>query len=272
MLQLYIMFFEELIPRQEKYRVVQILPEHFNALCQELRNELLEICYGKDMVSQDPGYYTYKFACLEIADMLITMPDDKKMGLIGELLMHLIVPKIFGTEVETLSRLLSMSERNIKHGFDLNYHDRVNNMIWYGEIKSGKNKSRKVLIKRAKNGLNDLFSGLTKQDKENTRKRWEAALNEITLIYCEQEQKRKDLTKLLSKSRQDITRNISRNALLMVVNFGETDVDFKTVSDIEQELDKIHNENTFDKCLIISARRELFDDILNFIISEGKDE
>ena len=53
------------------------------------------------------------------------------------------------------------------------------------------------------------------------------------------------------------------------MNFGECNNDFEFIDDIEKELAKIKSECTFDKCLIISVRRELFVDILDFITNEG---
>lgn len=264
------MFFEELTPRQDGYRVVRILPEHFDCLCSAIRSGLLEICYGRDLVYQDPEFLTYKHACQEIDNMLNNMPDTSKMGCLGELIMHLVVPRVFGSTINPLSRLLSMSGRNIKHGFDLNYYEDKTHAIWYGEVKSGNNQKRRALMERARNGLKEYFLGINKSGSASTKKKWEVALNEINALYSEHDKKRRELVSFLRKSRLDISNGVSRNALIMVVNFGECDSDFESVDDIEKELTKIESECTFDKCLIISARRELFADILEFIANEGK--
>ena len=164
------MFFEELVPRQDNYRVVRILPEHFDCLCSSIRSDLLEICYGRDLVNQDPEFLTYRHACQEISDMLNNMSDTNKIGCLGELIMHLVVPGVFGSTIGSLSRLLSMSDRNIKHGFDLNYYEYKTHAIWYGEVKSGNSQKRKVLIDRAKKGLNEYFLGINKTGSASTKK------------------------------------------------------------------------------------------------------
>lgn len=202
--------------------------------------------------------------------MLNNMPDTSKMGCLGELIMHLVVPRVFGSTIDPLSRLLSMSGRNIKHGFDLNYYEDKTHAIWYGEVKSGNNQKRRALMERARNGLKEYFLGINKSGNASTKKKWEVALNEINALYSEHDKKRRELVSFLRKSRLDISNGVSRNALIMVVNFGECDSDFESVDDIEKELTKIESECTFDKCLIISARRELFADILEFIANEGK--
>lgn len=263
------MFFEELVPRQDNYRVVRILPEHFDCLCSSIRSDLLEICYGRDLVNQDPEFLTYRHACQEISDMLNNMSDTNKIGCLGELIMHLVVPGVFGSTIGSLSRLLSMSDRNIKHGFDLNYYEYKTHAIWYGEVKSGNSQKRKVLIDRAKKGLNEYFLGINKTGSASTKKKWEVTLNEINALYGDHDKKRKELVSFLRKSRLDISNGVSRNALIMVMNFGECDNDFEFIDDIEKELAKIKSECTFDKCLIISVRRELFVDILDFITNEG---
>ena len=264
------MFFEELIPRQDNYRVVRILPEHFDCLCSAIRSDLQEICYGKGVVCQDPELFTYKHACQEMSCMLNNMPETNKVGCLGELIMHLVVPEVFGSTVNSLSRLLSMSDRNIKHGFDLNFCEDKTHTIWYGEVKSGNDQNRKVLMRRARDGLNRYFLGISKPGSASTIKKWEVALNEINALYMEHNKKRKDLVSLLTKSRRDILDGTSRNALIMVVNFGKCDNEFEFVDDIESELSKIKSEKTFDRCLIIYVRRELFVDVLDFITDEGK--
>lgn len=263
------MFYEELAPRHDGYRVVRISPEHFGALCEAIRLDLLEICYGKDRVGLDPKLQTYKYACREISNMLNGMEDKKKIGCIGELIMHLIVPEVFGSKIEPLSVLLSMSDCNIKHGFDLNYYQYDNSSIWYGEVKSGIDQERKKLIKRAEKGLGGYFTGLNKTGKENTQKKWDVALNEMTLMFFAHQKKLMNLTHIFNKSRNDVADGVSRNALIMVVNFGVCDTDFRNTEDIEEELKNIKTNNIFDNCLIISARRELFTDILGFLAQEG---
>ena len=127
-----------------------------------------------------------------------------------------------------------------------------------------------MLIDRARKGLNEYFLGINKTGSASTKKKWEVALNEINALYNERGEKRNELVLFLKKSRLDISNGVSRNALIMVVNFGKCDNDFEFVDDVEKELAKIKTERMFDKCLIISVRRELFVDILDFITNEGK--
>ena len=264
------MFFKELTPRNDGYRVVEVLSEHFEYLCEAIRKELQEVCFGKYIAKNKYAFSTYKDACEEITRMLDRKGDSKKIGFVGELLMHLIVPHVFGFRVESASVLLSMSNINIKHGFDINYLDYDNETIWYGETKSTASRKRKEIIKDAKDDLCDYFFGINGTAYENTRKKWRTALTEAMLVYNAEPDKLAYFNRIFDKSKCEILKGHSRNALLMVVNFGESKNNLEDTQDIEAALSAIRRDNIFDKCLIISVGRELFLDILDFIEMEAK--
>lgn len=263
------MFFNELEPHEKEYRVVEILPEHFEHLCEAIRNELQLICFGEYFTVISPRHSTYKEACKRLIFMLNRKDENRKIGVIGELLMHLIVPKVFGREVESVSRLLSMQDKNIKHGFDLNYFDSANKSIWYGETKAGSHTDRKDLILRAKNGLKKYFFNVDSDKENDTNAVWDAFLIESMTIFDAGSNGFQTFKNCLLSDRDNVSKGCLLNALLMVVNFGEFENELEEIEDIKNQLNMIKRERLFNECLIISARRKLYDDIIGFIESEA---
>ena len=260
------MFFREISVGRESCKIVEILPEHINALHDKIKDELNSIYFGQRNVEEDLKCHTYQRACEELTVTLSSCDEKRKYGVIGELLMHMMVPKLFPS-FESMSVLFSLVDKNIKHGFDLNYHSVKGGEIWYGEVKSGKNQERSVLIRRARDGLSNNFENTVAIGKENTLKKWDAAIVELSTIYCDR--KKRKLTRMLRQSRDSIINNDGcRNALIMVVNYGVVE-DFANPEDIDDELKIISDKNLFDKCLVISARKEIYDDIVEFIRKEG---
>ena len=265
------MFFNELKPRGEAYRVVEILPEHYAQLCKAIRQELQIICFGGYITTLDPKRSTYKKACRRVFSMLDCNDENRKIGIIGELLMHLVVPKVFGSEIESVSRLLSLQDKNIKHGFDLNYFDNDSKMIWYGETKSGGTGiKRNNLILRAKNGLKKYLLNVDNGKEDDTDAVWDALVIESMAIFGSGSSKYQVFTECLFADRDSAAKSQSKNALLMVVNFGESENKLEEIQDIQDQLMKIEESHVFNKCLIISAKKDLYDDIFSFIEGEAK--
>ena len=263
------MFFNELTPQVEGYRVVEILPEHYAQLYEAIRQELQIICFGRNYAEQNPDLTTYMETCKKISNMLSNKDERKRIGIIGELLMHLIVPQVFGARVETVSRLLSMSDDNIKHGFDLNYLDLDGKKLWYGEVKSSAKQKRSRLIAKARDGLNKYFSGYNIDGPNNTIGRWQGLMAEFMMVYKQGTKKYDAAKRILDLSRSGVMAGHSKNALLMVVNFNNSGEALEEVKDIKRILANIKERKIFDECLVISATREFFDDIFEFIKEEA---
>jgi len=263
-------FYREIGTSCQDCRIVEILPEHMESLKQKIREVLSNICYGARTVEEDPEFHTYKKACAEIAVTLNSKKKERRHGFVGELLMHIIVPEVFGTPIISLSVLLSLVDRNIKHGFDINFYEINNNSVWYGEVKTGVGTTRSSLIGESKKGLNIFFTGLSKDGKGNTAKRWDAAKAEIAAIFYEKDNQK--FSALIQNSRDSIMRGEKgKNAVIMTANFGDIRSQFSDIKDINKALKKIDNQNMFDKRLIISLYKEIYEDIVDFIFSEGEE-
>lgn len=254
-----------------KYKVLRIAQEHLPELQNLLRSQLSNICYGPERVNIEPDEYTYRAACRQLHANLDRYDEVKKYGLVGELLMHILAPQLLGFNAESMSTLLALQNQNVKPGFDLNFHDKDEKKIWYGEVKSGLNlEDRKVLIARARDGLRNYFNNIGSTGEKSTHYRWEAAKSEVAVMFASED--RVTLTQLLTSDRSSIQRNDGkrRNAILMTVNFGDDSYDIDGDQDINDSITSLERMGCFDDYLVISSHKRTFDDIIDFLKNEGE--
>lgn len=256
---------------QHRYSVLRLDDEHMLELERLLKKCLAEICYGKGSVNMEPDEYTYHKACHHIHEQLIDANSVRRGAIVAEMIMHLLAPIMIEFDIEPLSVLLSLQDKNIKHGFDINFLNLQNSMIWYGEVKSGNDKKRQKLIDRAHKDLTGYFDNVGAKGKKSTSYKWDAAKNEIRVIYAGEGEKLEQILRLFSESKAGILagQGGKRNALIMAVNFGKADFP-PDHSDIAKYLDKkIDKEHHFDNCIVLSVAKEQINDIISFLKQEG---
>lgn len=254
-----------------KYKVIKIAPENLAELKDLIRDELINICFGAEGARIEPDIYTYAEACKQLSSNIERYDEVKQYGLIGELLMHVIVPGILDFSAESMSMILALQNQNVKPGFDLNFYDKNQKKIWYGEVKSGLNhEDRKVLITRARDGLRNYFDNINSTGEKSTSYRWDAAKHEAAVMFASEQ--RITLSQLLTSDRASIGANSDerRNAILMTVSFGENSYELDSIQDIEDSITSLVNLHCFDDYLVISAHKKIFDDIISFLNDEAQ--
>lgn len=257
---------------QHRYSVLRLDDEHMLELEGLLKKCLAEICYGKGSVNMEPDEYTYHKACHHIHEQLIDANSVRRGAIVAEMIMHLLAPIMIEFDIEPLSVLLSLQDKNIKHGFDINFLNPQDSMIWYGEVKSGNDKKRQKLIDRAHKDLTGYFDSVGAKGKKSTSYKWDAAKNEIRVIYAGEGEKLEQILRLFSESKVGILagQGGKRNALIMVVNFGKADFPPNhgdITAYLNEKIDKAHH---FDNCIVLSVTKEQINDIISFLKEEGE--
>lgn len=255
--------------QNHRYSVIQLDEHHMPEIKNMLKARLAEICYGKGSMEMEPDEYTYHKACRHLRGQLMNQPKQRRYAIIAEIMMHLISPIMLHFDVEPLSVALALQDKNIKHGFDINFFDHLRKWIWYGEVKSGDNQKRADLMNRAHVDLKDYFDNI-ESESNDTSYRWDAAKNEARVIFSTSTSKLKQILQLLTESEKGVLskQKDKRNALIMTVNFGETEFPCNH-QDIKQYIDKTDKEHVFDNYIILSVAKEQADDIILFLEEEG---
>ncbi len=255
--------------QNHRYSVIRLDESHMPEIKNMLKTRLAEICYGEGSIEMEPDEYTYHKACKHLWGQLMEGSKQRRYAIIAEIIMHLISPIMLHFDVEPLSVVLALQDKNIKHGFDINFFDQLHKRIWYGEVKSGVNQKRSNLINRAHTDLKDYFENIESENND-TSYRWDAAKNEARVIFSANTSKLKQILQLLTESKEGILskQKDKRNALIMTVNFGTAEFPDNN-QDIERYINKTDKEHVFDHYIVLSVAKEQADDIISFLKEEG---
>lgn len=155
---------------------VVIVDEVSEELKTQLRDRLADYCFGSARAAEDSDYYSFKRTIRELLERYDTKPLATRIGMAGELLVHVLVahthPAITSSAV-----FLNKEERSIKKGFDLTFHSEADSSVWYGEVKSGEvgpeGSADKKSISLMTTAALDIADKL---GKGATRSRWDSAL------------------------------------------------------------------------------------------------
>lgn len=106
-------------------------------LKQDLRKKLISICEGEYHSKIYSDFFTYKSTLVTFLERYQSKPDKTQMGMIGELLCHLLLPREH-KNLKIMSPFFNMEEGAIKKGHDLIYFDDSDEVnTWIVEVKSG---------------------------------------------------------------------------------------------------------------------------------------
>ncbi len=154
---------------------ILVLEEVTEEIKSALLERLSEYCYGRVRAAEDPDYYSLDTTIEQFFTLYDAKGDDTKLGIAGELVVHLLVPH--GHERLVSSAVfLNKEESSIKKGFDLTFYDDDDGGLWYGEVKAGhvnvsQTADSKVrdLVGVAERSLHEMFT------TDVRKKRWDAA-------------------------------------------------------------------------------------------------
>lgn len=154
---------------------ILILEEVTQEIKDTLNARLVDYCYGRVNAAEDADYYSLDTTINEFFKLYDTKSDETRLGIAGELIVHLLIPH--GHErLVSAALFLNKEESSIKKGFDLTFYDDQDGGLWYGEVKAGRvNDSQtadgkvRELVGLAERSLHEMFTS------DVRKKRWDAA-------------------------------------------------------------------------------------------------
>lgn len=247
--------------------VTAIIITFSDELKRSLRNRFVAFCYGSERASeevQDDGYYSIESTVEEFFSRFDTKKSETQIGMIGELLMHLLHPH---THADLLGAAVyfNKEERNIKKGFDLSFLETEPDAVWYGEVKSGAvrqdqsadAKSHALLM----HGARDLHDKLINHE----RSRWDSALLDADLTLASAEAR--SVKKLLRTDSVTLKggAEIVRRAFLGSVTFHNHQESALTDDGTRASMSSIVKGNKFNEVRVLAIQHVDMDDITAFI-------
>lgn len=155
---------------------ILILERVTDEIKEALVSRLVEYCYGSVLAGEDPDYYSFDLTIEEFFKLYDAKSDDSKLGLAGELVVHLLLPHGHHRLVSACV-YFNKEEHNVKKGFDLTFRDQGDGGLWYGEVKSGRVNDLQTADTKVRRLIGDAELGLHKMFTVDVRKkRWDAAI------------------------------------------------------------------------------------------------
>jgi hypothetical protein len=141
-----------------------------------LRENLTRICHGADQASRDREMYKYAATIQIFWNRYSSKPDQTKTGMLGELLSHVIILKLF-PQFEVISPFFNLEEKSIKKGFDLLLYDSSEKYVWITEVKSGEMREDKTNCTATLDLLSKARDDLKKRLAEQELNHWQNAIH-----------------------------------------------------------------------------------------------
>lgn len=141
-----------------------------------LRDNLSRICHGVEQASQNREMYKYTATIKSFWCRYSEKTPKTKMGMLGELLSHVIILKLF-TQFEVVSPFFNLEEKSIKKGFDILLYDSSQKNVWITEVKSGEIHKNKTTCGTTLDLLSKARDDLKKRLAEQELNHWQNAIH-----------------------------------------------------------------------------------------------
>lgn len=240
---------------------------------QIIRENLIDICEGNDPIDD-----SYKNTVREFINRCDSSASNKnrKKGMIGELLVHLILGEYY--HYSPASALFNLEERSFKKGFDLLMYNPMDNSLWITEVKSGEvaeehkaNKKMSKLIQRAKDDLNNRLN--SSKDKNEL---WRNAYNHAKQAVKSPDE-RKAVLKLIKNNHNKVYEkkvSSSEDKVLLAGVLFYTLVDRTDPDTIKRSQSSINDSSNdkdsklFNCAKLITIQENTYEEVLDFLRSE----
>lgn len=248
-----------------------IIDDFSDELKNIFRNQLSSICYGKSKAISNRNTYKYENTVKEFLKRYNDKSADIKIGMIGELLTHILLSNNF-EEFNTVSPYFNLEERSIKKGFDLVLYSKSNNELWITEVKSGQlHKNKNV------NETNNDLLGTAKRDlldrlNKNETSLWQNAINGANIVLNSNIDMKSAVLEILDDICDEISyekaNSYDKNVLFVSTVFSPlTDVILE--EKVKFIVNGYNNEKKFKNINILSIQKGTYQKIVDFLESEA---
>lgn len=237
-----------------------------------IRNQLSSVCHGPSKASWKRKAYSYKRTLKGFLDRYESKSDDIKIGMIGELLTHLLILEYF-PELNAVSPYFNMEEKSVTKGFDIILFSIENNEIWITEVKSGElnknknaNQTNSILLGRAKRDLKGRLS-------ENETTLWENAINGALVALEDKRDTKEAVLEILGDIGDEVEENkaisTDKNVILVTSLFANLSDQIEERG-IKRYSDTVKKQKIFKELVVFSIQKNTYERVVDFLREEAK--
>lgn len=239
-----------------------------------LRDQFAAICHGEDYASSGRVMYSYHNTVKEFLKRYEGKAPTTKVGMIGELLIHLLMGAYFD-EYKVVTPFFNMEERSIKKGYDVVLTEVDNPTIWLTEVKSGELHKNKNANQTMQDLLNTAKADLETRLNEENETLWLEAINGAKIAFdTKNTMKDAVVDVLMSWGDEAYSGNNTsedKNVILSGVVFS--DIADAVVREVPKNKQfSVEQEALFNKVYVIALQKGTYDKVYQFIREEATDE
>ncbi len=259
--------------RKDDYSLVNI-SSFSSELRDAIRSHLSSICHGDELAASGRKMYNYECTLATFLDRYATKTDAFKIGMVGELLAHILIVELFD-EFETVSPYFNLEEKHIKKGFDILLYEKNENEVWITEVKSGQLHQGKNSTETTKVLLSTARSDLNKRLNENELNHWQNAINAARSAIKDKSDYKKSVMAILMDEgdlvHDEAATSSDNNVFLVSALFSEEDerVEEEMIFNFCKDLER---RKLFKKSVVLSAKKSAFEAVVEFLKSEISDD
>ena len=239
-----------------------------------IREQLSVICYGEDNTKTGRRMFSYISTVKEFLKRYNKKTKDIQIGMIGELLVHLIFQNYF-EEYKSVTPYFNMEERSIKKGYDAVVTEADNPTLWIIEVKSGEIH----LNKTSDQTINDLV-GNAKGDLDirlNTENKslWLEAINGAKISFDSNNVMKDAVMDILydwgDAADVGVYKSDDKRVILTGVLFSDLS-DGITANNLQKKQKRIEKTGEFKQIYVLGIQKETYSKVYDFLREEAEDE
>ncbi len=237
-----------------------------------IREQLSEICYGFANASSGRAMFDYKNTVKELMKRLSDKQPIIRIGMIGELLVHLILLNYFD-EYKSVKLFFNMEERSITKGYDLILTRVDRPELWIAEVKSGELHYKKD----AKETLNDLLSTAKRDlavrlNASEGGSLWAEAICGARVAFEDNDTMKEAIVEVLGAWGDEAVKgnntSYDKNIMLAGVLFSELD-DCIDIDDIDEKQKLVESSKKFKQTYVLGIQKPTYEKVYDFLQEEA---
>lgn len=236
-----------------------------------LKENLSRICHGADQASRDRVIFKYPATLKVFLDRYCSKSWETKIGMMGELLSHVIILKLF-PKFDVVSPFFNMEEKSIKKGFDLLLYESSQNSVWITEVKSGEKTTNKTSCAATRSLLNKARNDLKVRLAEQELNHWQNAINAARSSIHAKSDYRESVLEILELEGELVENNSAtasdNNVFLISVLFNDIS-DKTTEVTLNNFTSNLESKNIFNAIFVLSLQKGTFKKIECFLQEEA---
>lgn len=240
----------------------------------ELRAQFAAICHGEDYAGSGRAMYNYRNTVKEFLKRYEGKTSEIKVGMIGELLIHLLMG-IYFDEYKVVTPFFNMEERSIKKGYDVVLTEVDNPSIWLTEVKSGQLHRNKNANQTMSDLLNTAKADLQTRLNEENETLWHEAINGAKIAFDTQNTMKDAVMDVLMSWGDEAYNgnNTSKDKNVILSGVVFSDIADAVTQDVPQNKQaNVEQEALFNKVYVIALQKGTYDKVYQFIREEATDE